>query len=91
MPAAADQRLRLPHLRTFVEVARQEAIGPAAASLHVSRPAVTKAVQELEEMLGAALFVREGRRVRLTAADEVFLPNAAQALTAIQRGVEQDR
>ena len=86
-PLAGD-RIRLRHLRTFVEVARQDGIGRAAATLHVSQPAVTKAIQELEEMLGAALFLREGRRVRLTAAGEVFLPNAAQALTAIQRGVE---
>ena len=88
MNPLAGNRIRLRHLRTFVEVARQEGIGKAAATLHVSQPAVTKAIQELEEMLGAALFVREGRRVRLTAAGEVFLPNATQALTAIQRGVE---
>ena len=64
MTPLTDNRIRLRHLRTFVEVARQEGIGRAAGTLHVSQPAVTKAVQELEEMLGAALFLREGRRVQ---------------------------
>ena len=88
MGIANDQRVRLRHLRMFLEVARQESIGRAAGTLHVSQPAVTKAVQELEEILGAPLFHREGRRVRPTAAGEVFLPHAGQALLAVRRGVE---
>jgi LysR family pca operon transcriptional activator len=88
MAPITDQRVRLRHLRTFLEVARQESIGRAAGALHISQPAVTKAVQELEEILGASLFHREGRRVRLTAAGEVFLPHAGQALLAVRRGIE---
>jgi LysR family pca operon transcriptional activator len=87
-PQASELRIRLRHLRTFLEVARERGVGRAAARLHVSQPAVTKTIRELEELLGAALFHREGRRVRLTAAGEVLLPYAAQALSAIRRGIE---
>jgi hypothetical protein len=55
-----EPRIRVRHLRTFLEVARQQGVGRAAGMLHVSQPAVTKSVQELEGLLGAALFFREG-------------------------------
>lgn len=83
-----ELRIRLRHLRTFLEVARERGVSRAAATLHVSQPAVTKTVRELEELVGAPLFHREGRRVRLTAAGEVLLPFAGQAISAIRRGLE---
>jgi LysR family pca operon transcriptional activator len=85
---AAELRIRLRHLRTFLEVARERGVGRAAGTLHVSQPAVTKTVRELEGLLGAPLFHREGRRVRLTAAGAVLLPYAGQAMSAIRRGIE---
>lgn len=85
---ATESRIRLRHLRTFLEVARARGVGRAAGTLHVSQPAVTKTLRELEELLGAPLFHREGRRVRLTAAGEALLPYAGQAVSAIRRGIE---
>jgi LysR family pca operon transcriptional activator len=83
-----DRRLTLRHLRTFIEVARQGGVGRAARTLHVTQPAVTQAVRELEEILAVALFHREGRRIRLTGAGEIFLRHAGTAMSAIRQGIE---
>ena len=77
-------RIRLRHLRTFLEVARQQGVGRAAGTLHVSQPAVTKTrARAGGACSGRALFQREGRRIRLTAAGR-GLPAARRA------GAERD-
>ena len=53
-------------LRYFLEVARQEHVRKGAEALHVSQPAVTKAVHRLEDELGVKLFIPSGRNIRLT-------------------------
>jgi LysR family pca operon transcriptional activator len=83
-----DPRLKLRHLRTFLEVARLQSVGRAATALHVTQPAVTKTVRELEETLGTALLERDGRRIRLTGQGEVFLRHAGMAMTAIRQGID---
>jgi DNA-binding transcriptional LysR family regulator len=55
------------------EVARAGSIRKAADRLHVTASAVNRRIADLEEELGAALFDRQPRGVRLTAAGEVFL------------------
>ncbi len=64
-----DARVKFRHLQTFVEVARQKSVVKAAELLHVTQPAVTKTIRELEEVLGVAVFEREGvaSRSRATA------------------------
>lgn len=60
---------RLPSLtalRTFECAARHGHFGRAAAELCVTDSAVSHQIRQLEEQLGCALFVREGRQVRLT-------------------------
>jgi DNA-binding transcriptional LysR family regulator len=55
-------------LAAFIEVARFESFSLAAEKLHLTQPAVSKRVQNLEETLGVNLFDRVGRRVQLTEA-----------------------
>ncbi|NHT75713.1 LysR family pca operon transcriptional activator [Rhizobium sp. PP-F2F-G38] len=84
----SESGIKVRHLQTFVEVARQKSVVKAAAGLHVSQPAVTKTIRELEQILGVAVIEREGRGIRLTRHGEVFLRHAGAALTALRQGVD---
>ena len=75
-------------MHTFVEVARQKSVVRAAEILHVSQPAVTKTIRELEDALGVSVFEREGRGIRITRYGEVFLRHAGAALTALRQGID---
>jgi DNA-binding transcriptional LysR family regulator len=73
-------------LTAFVEVARHGSVSRAAESLLVSQPAVTARLKRLEEELGAPLFVRRPRGMRLTEAGEAYLPFAVRALETLAEG-----
>src|SRR3569833_1129743 len=83
-----DLPVKFRHLRPLVEVARQQSVGRAAEVLHVTQPAVTKTLRELESAIGARLVEREGRGIRITQFGEVFLQHAGASLAAIQRGID---
>ena len=59
-------------LRVFLEVARHLSFVRAAEALHLTPPAVTMQVKELEAGVGLPLFDRQGRKVALTTAGEYF-------------------
>lgn len=80
--------MKFRHLRTLVEVARQQSVGRAAEVLHVSQPAVTKTLRELEAAIGATLVEKDGRGIRITRFGDVFLQHAGASLAAIQRGID---
>jgi DNA-binding transcriptional LysR family regulator len=71
-------------LRYFVEVARRQGFTRASESLHVTQPAISKAVRALEEELGTPLLVRERRRVTLTDAGRMVLERAQGILDAMR-------
>ena len=68
-------------LRVFVEVARRLSFVRAAEALHLTPPAVTMQVKELESAVDLQLFDRQGRKVSLTTAGEYFLVYAKRLLT----------
>jgi DNA-binding transcriptional LysR family regulator len=92
---AARHRLRPPRLLTYVDaVARHGSIRKAAEALNVASSALNRQILDLEADLGSALFERLPRGVRLTAAGEVFLAYARQAISelrALESHVEQLR
>ena len=81
--------LNLHHLRVFARVAQESSFTRAAASLHLSQPAVSKAVRELERQTGLPLFERAGRSTRLTAAGE-SLSARARELFAVELSAEEE-
>lgn len=83
-----DSRIKFRHLQTFIEVARQKSVGKAADVLSITQPAVTRTIRELEDHLGAALFEKEGRGIRISHFGEVFLKHAGESIAAVQRGVD---
>ncbi|MDW6026279.1 pca operon transcription factor PcaQ [Mesorhizobium sp. BAC0120] len=83
-----DNRVRFRHLQTFLEVARQKSVVKAAGLLNVSQPAVTKTIRELEEVLGVAVFERDGRGIRITRSGEIFMRHAGQVITALRQGID---
>lgn len=67
--------MELRHLRYFIAAAEEQHFGRASEKLHVTRPAVSKIVADLEEELGMLLFERQGHRVSLTPAGRKLLPD----------------
>ena len=79
------------HIQYFIAVANHLSFTRAAAALHVSQPALSQQVRQLEESLGTTLFDRSGRTTRLTDAGEVYLryaKRAAQELQEAKRAID---
>ena len=78
--------MTLGQLRTFLALAATGSVRAAAERLVVTQPAVSAAVASLQQEVGVALVVREGRGLRLTAAGEVFADYARRALGLLDEG-----
>ncbi|WP_338492071.1 transcriptional regulator CynR [Erwinia aphidicola] len=76
----------LRHIHYFLAVAEHGSFTRAASALYVSQPALSQQIKQLEETLGAILFDRSGRTVRLTDAGEVYARYAQQALRKLSAG-----
>lgn len=81
------RRVKLRHLETFVEVARQKSVSRAAENLHLTQPAVTRTIRELEEICGKPLVEKDGRGIRISHYGEVFLRYAGSSLAAARGGI----
>lgn len=78
--AAVDLRL----LNTFVVLSQTGSVTAAAQILHVSQPALSRQLQQLERSVGVPLFIRERRQLVMTSAGRTFLTAAEQVLTDVQ-------
>jgi len=67
-------------LRVFSEVARLGSMARAAENLHLSAPAISMQIREIEKQVGLPLFDRSGRNVSLSTAGEYFLVHARRLL-----------
>jgi DNA-binding transcriptional LysR family regulator len=79
--------MELRHLRYFAAVAEAASFSRAAERLRVAQPALSRQVRDLEEEMGAKLFVRSPVRVELTDAGRVFLTHVQKLLTHVDLAV----
>ncbi len=83
--------MELRHLRYFVAVAEMENVSRAALKLHVSQPALSRQIRDLEDELGFSLLERTAKSVRLTDAGRAFLDNARALLQNADDAVTKAR
>src|SRR5580693_8996715 len=76
--------MELHQLRYFCAVAEAGSFSRAAEQSHVSQPSLSQQIMKLEDELGARLFDRLGRSVRLTEPGQTFLPRARAVLRELE-------
>jgi DNA-binding transcriptional LysR family regulator len=74
----------LRQLRVFVAAARHLSFGKAAEELHLTPPAISMQIKELEDQVGLPLFDRSGRSVALTVTGEYLLVYARKILATLK-------
>lgn len=81
--------MELRLLKYFWTIAEEETISRAAEVLHVTQPTLSRQLKELEEELGTELFVRENRKMVLTAAGR-FLKSRAEEILVLTEQTTQE-
>ena len=76
-------------LRQFLEVANRRSISRAAEVLNLSQPALSRAIQKLEESYGAPLFIRNGGGVALSPYGLALYSRAVRVLPAFDEAREE--
>lgn len=79
------RRYTLRQLDTFLEVARQLSVSRAAELLHVTQPAVSMQIRQLEDIVGMPLYEQIGRKIQLTDAGRDFEMYAVGAIAQLKQ------
>ncbi|WP_292965597.1 LysR family transcriptional regulator [Novosphingobium sp. UBA1939] len=77
--------MELRHLRYFVAVANEQNFTRAAERLNVAQPPLSRQIRQLEEEIGADLFNRDSRPVRLTEAGRLLYEHAVPLLAGVDQ------
>jgi LysR family pca operon transcriptional activator len=80
-------RIRLQHVRCLLATAQHGNMRAAAEALAITQPAVSKTIQELEDIVGQALLLRQRHGVVLTAAGEQFARHAREGVMALEQAL----
>src|SRR5690242_5133471 len=78
--------MNVDELRWFVAVADIGRVTRAAEELHISQPALSRALARMQRELGVALFDRRGRNLHLNRYGELYLTHARRALAELDSG-----
>ena len=73
--------ITIKQVRAFIAIANSPSFAEACESLHLSQPALSIAIKNLEQTVGGKLFIRSTRTLALTPEGEVFLPVAQRLLS----------
>ncbi|MDB6169709.1 MAG: DNA-binding transcriptional regulator, LysR family [Verrucomicrobia bacterium] len=83
--------MELRHLRYFAAVAAHGSFNRAANNLHLTQPALSRQVKNLEDELGVPLFVRGQNAVTLTDAGALFYEEARDLLARADQAIQRVR
>lgn len=83
-----DRRIKFRHLEAFIEIIRQGSLKGAAEVLHLTQPAISKTLRELEEILELQLLARGRAGIALTPEGETFVQFAELSLRALKLGID---
>src|SRR4051812_3611408 len=86
-----NRAMELRHLRYFTAVAETLHFSRAAERLHLTQPALSRQIRNLEEEIGIVLLERHGTRTSLTSAGALFAERARAILAAAARAVDEAR
>ena len=76
-------------MQYYLAVVREGTISAAAEALHVAQPSLSRQMKELEEELGASLFVRGNRRINLTEEGMILRKRAEEMVRLMQMTEEE--
>src|SRR3954451_18257575 len=83
--------MTLQQLTYFLSAVEHGSFSAAAESLHMAQPSLSEQIRRLEAELGVPLFARTGRRLELTEAGRLLLPQAERTLEAARDAQESVR
>jgi len=78
------RHLSLRQLTVFLEAIRNMSFARAAEALHLTQPAISMQIRQLEDVIGLPLFERVGKHLALTPAGELFRHHAARVIGELQ-------
>lgn len=81
--------MELRVLRYFLVIAEEGSISKASEVLHITQPTLSRQIKELEEELGAELFIREKRNMTLTKAGEYLVDRAREILSLSDKTTQE--
>jgi LysR family transcriptional regulator of abg operon len=81
--------VKLNHLRDVVAVAEHGSLRAAGRRIGVAQPAITRSIREVEQELGATLFERSAKGVRLTEIGAAFVRRASAIHSELRRAREE--
>lgn len=71
-------------LESFITIAELRSFSKAANKLHITQPAISKRIANLEQQLNSQLFIRDNKNIELSYAGQVFLQHAQAILQAMR-------